>query len=360
VQDVVPNPNFATQCPCGMTLFGAYEPAGLMYIARGIAQGVLPWDSEVAKVLYACTLCGYCEDLCGRGYRHTPAIAILEELRRIIPEHLKPKNLLKANEACRNSARHKLAMLRMYDLPDPSNGGKVDTVLFTDKAILNDGPKLKEIGYLLQKSGKRIGCFSREPLPPVDTTLLNSGAWDILEQSIQEIDRRLETHGIKQVICYNPESLSVLRRFSKIGVPFVPITSLWAEMLKKKPFKKLKTPLVTYQDPCHLGRYTKEYVVPRQVINGLGLKLKEMWRTRNNALCCGAGGDLLASNPTLAKTYAANRWEEARATGAKVIITACPYCDANLRRTKPRNSRVVDITSLVAEAFGYKGKAVAQ
>ena len=355
-QDTVPNQAFSTQCPPGMTLLGAHEPAGLLYSARGLALDNLQWDKDIASTLYSCTLCGYCEDLCSRGYRHTPAISILEELRRTIPESLKPKGLQKAAESIKIRSNHKLSILKEYGLPDLSEGGKADTILFVDNSIIANGAKLKEIGFIIQKSGKKVGYFCKDPLPPVDTTLINGGYQDVLKECMEEIDARLETHGVKRVICYNPESLSVVIRFSKSRAEFISITRLYAEMLKKKPHKKLKLPVVTYQDPCHLGRYAKEYRAPREVITSLGLKLKEMWRSGHNSLCCGAGGGVLASNPKLAKRYASNRWKEARATGAKVMVTACPFCTINLKQSKPKDFKVIDITSLMAKAYGYKGK----
>ena len=66
-QDTIPDVAFATQCPSGSTFFGCYEPSGLMYMARGLAMGNLKWNEDMAKVLYACTLCGYCDDFCQRG-----------------------------------------------------------------------------------------------------------------------------------------------------------------------------------------------------------------------------------------------------------------------------------------------------
>ena len=38
------------------------------------------------------------------------------------------------------------------------------------------------------------------------------------------------------------------------------------------------------------------------------------------------------------------------------MITACPYCLANLLRRKPKDFKIVDITSLVAQAYGFTGK----
>jgi len=356
MQDAVPNGAFSAQCPSGSTLFGEYEPAGLMYMARGIAQGELEWNKDLATVLYSCTLCGYCEDLCSRGYRHTPAITILEELRKIIPDGLKPKSLQRAADGAQVSKNHKLSMLEKYGVKDVTESGAVDTVLFADNSLLYNSAKLNEIGFIAKKSGKKIGCFISNPLPPVDETLISAGRQDVLAGCLNAIDAQLQKHAVKQVLCYNPESLSVLKRFSKSSAQFESITRLYAEMLKKKPAKKLKMPAVTYQDPCHLGRYAREYVAPRQVIEGLGLSLKEMWRSGYNSLCCGAGGGLLVSDQKLAKRYAANRWEEAAATGAKVLVTACPYCSANFMQGKPKDFKVMDLTSLVAQAYGYTGK----
>ena len=353
-QDTVPHQDFSTQCPSGMTLFGAYEPAGLMYSAKGLALGALEWDKNIADALYSSTLCGYCEDLCSRGYRHTPSISILEELRRTIPENLKPTNLTKAVKSTTTTAGNKLDILKSFGITDPGEGKKADTILFADRSIIANQSKLKEIGFLIQKSGKKIGCFMNDPLPPVDTTLMNAGKQDVLEECMEEIDTLLETHGIKQVICYSPESLSVLVRFSNSRAEFVSITQFYAQLLKKKAHKKLKMPAVTYQDPCHLGRYAKEYVAPRQVIAGLGLTLKEMWRSGDNSLCCGAGGGVLLDKPKLAKQYASNRWSEAKATGVKTIVTACPFCTVNLNQSKPKGGKVLDITSLMAQAYGYK------
>ncbi len=356
VQDAVPNAAFSAQCPSGSTLFGEYEPSGLMYMARGIAQGELTWNKDLATVLYSCTLCGYCEDLCSRGYRHTPSITILEELRKIIPDSLKPKSLQRAADGAQVPKSHKLSILEKYGVKDVTDSAAVDTVLFADNSLLYNSAKLNEIGFIAKKSGKKIGCFISNPLPPVDETLISGGRQDVLAGCMSAIDAQLKKHAVKQVLCYNPESLSVLKRFSRSGAQFESITRLYAEMLKKKPAKKLKMPAVTYQDPCHLGRYAREYVAPRQVIAGLGLSLKEMWRSGYNSLCCGAGGGLLAANPGLAKRYAANRWEEVSATGAKVLVTACPFCSANFMQGKPKDFKVLDLTSLVAQAYGYTGK----
>jgi len=355
VQDAIPDIAFATQCPCGMTMYGAYEPSGLMYMARGIAQGDLKWNEDLAKVLYACTMCGYCDDFCQRGYRHTPAVEILEELRTRIPKKFKPAKIKKLAKIA-STKNNKLDTLLGYGIVDVVGNSKVNTILFGDDTIIANTAKLKELGFILKKRDKKVGCFISDPLPPVSTNLLNAGAQKELKDAIQVIDAKIEAHGIKIVIVYNPESLSVLKRFSKSGAEFVSITHICASLLKSKKAKKVKLPTVTYQDPCHLGRYAKEYAAPREVMKKLGLELKEMWRRGHDSLCCGAGGGVLQNRPDLAKKFAANRWHEAKATGAKVMITACPFCSANLKQGKPKDIKIIDITTLVAQAYGYTGK----
>jgi Fe-S oxidoreductase len=356
-QERVPDMAFATQCPCGMTFYGAYEPAGLMYCARGIAQGTLSWSKDLAKVLYACTLCGYCDDLCQRSIRYTPAIAIIEELRRLVPDKLKPARLKKAADTVKIPGNHTLAHLKRFGIHDVGKGSNTDTLFFPDHTLLRNTSKLKEVGYILQRNGAKVGCLMSDPLPPVSADLLNGGCQKELDRCMAEIDKKLSLYGVKTVIVYNPESLSVLKRFTQSSATFISIARFLADVLRKSKVKKVQLPPVTYQDPCHLGRYAKEYAAPRKVIAFLGLELKEMWRTRENGLCCGAGGGVLATNPPLASTYAAHRWHEVRATGAQVMVTACPNCYANFTRSRPRGFKVVDLTSLAAEALGYRETA---
>ena len=87
---------------------------------------------------------------------------------------------------------------------------------------------------------------------------------------------------------------------------------------------------VTYHDPCHLGRHVGVFEEPRNVLNSMpGVKLVEMERNRNEQRCCGAGGCVKAGLPDLALAVAKDRMNDAKATGAKVLISTCP-CRRNL------------------------------
>jgi Fe-S oxidoreductase len=82
---------------------------------------------------------------------------------------------------------------------------------------------------------------------------------------------------------------------------------------------------VTYQDPCRLGRHLQVYDPPRDVLAAVpGVTLAEMRKTRAGATCC-AGGTW-SNCDRYAKQIQVGRLREARATGAEVMVTACPKC----------------------------------
>lgn len=83
---------------------------------------------------------------------------------------------------------------------------------------------------------------------------------------------------------------------------------------------------VTYHDPCFLGRHNKVYEPPRELVTASGANLIEMPRNRDRSFCCGAGGARMWMEEHIGKRVNHDRVDEALATGATTIATACPFC----------------------------------
>jgi len=108
---------------------------------------------------------------------------------------------------------------------------------------------------------------------------------------------------------------------------------------------------VTYHDPCDLGRKSEVYDAPRQVLAQVpGLEFVEMAHNRQNAMCCGGGGDVEISDRTVTAGVAGKRIAEVQATGARTVLSACQQCKRTLEEGARQNKirvRAMDLTELV-------------
>jgi heterodisulfide reductase subunit D len=109
--------------------------------------------------------------------------------------------------------------------------------------------------------------------------------------------------------------------------------------------------VVTYHDPCDLGRKSEIYDAPREVLELIpGLDFKEMAACRENAMCCGGGGDVEISDQSVSHKVAGNRVAQAASTGAKYVVSSCQQCKRTLQEGARKNKirvRAMDIVELV-------------
>jgi glycolate oxidase iron-sulfur subunit len=123
------------------------------------------------------------------------------------------------------------------------------------------------------------------------------------------------------------------KRYADFGAKVKDITEFVVDVLKIPPSElKLKPEFegkkVTWHDPCHLIRYQNIKDQPRAILKGLpGITYVEM---PNADLCCGMGGSFSVYHYGLSKKIALKKMEGIKATGADIVVTACPGCMINL------------------------------
>ena len=138
-------------------------------------------------------------------------------------------------------------------------------------------------------------------------------------------------HGLKHLM---PDLLSdepgLKARAEKVASKVRDISELLIHELGfKKGSSEGEKRIVTYHDPCHLGRAQNLREEPRDIIKISGnATLKEM---KNPCLCCGLGGGLMYNNYELSMDIARIKAENIRNSGAEIVATACPGCMIQLR-----------------------------
>ncbi len=187
--------------------------------------------------------------------------------------------------------------------------------------------------------------------------LYAAGMRDQMVELAQHNLRSVRAVGAKRVVFSCPSCVYAWSHLypditNTSGLEFLHATEFLAELLDQNqlvlgPVEEI----VTYHDPCDLGRKSGVYDAPRKVLAAIpGLELREMSMNRQDALCCGGGGDVETVDPDIPVGVAARRLAQVEATGARYVASACQQCERTLQEGARRNRiriRAVDIVELL-------------
>jgi len=166
---------------------------------------------------------------------------------------------------------------------------------------------------------------------------------------------------IKQIITTSPHCYNTFKNeYPELDIEVKHYTQIISDLIKKKKltFSKKYEKMVTYHDPCFLGRQNQVFEEPRTILKSIpSLNFIEMDRARERALCCEGGGGRMWIEAFEAKERTANiRVKEALDCGAEVLATSCPFClltleDAVKNEGFEDRIQVFDIIEIVSQVI---------
>ncbi|WP_144676288.1 heterodisulfide reductase-related iron-sulfur binding cluster [Desulfitobacterium sp. LBE] len=181
----------------------------------------------------------------------------------------------------------------------------------------------------------------------------------LFQQTVRKNITLWQEKGIKKIITACPHCFNTLQNeYAQFGGSYevIPHTVLLAELLENGKIKPSRGPelVVTYHDPCYLGRYNGFYEEQRELLRALpGIRLIEMPRHKEDSFCCGGGGGRFWVQKDKENVISQNRLREALDTGADLIATACPYCRITLEQENGRQKteqkmEIADIVEILS------------
>lgn len=364
----------AAKCPAFKGgLYESYAARGKYNIARALVDGVIDYDMDIAERVFACTECRACAEDCFK-YLDTTGMftAMKEDLARLgmIPPKFK-KGL--EGEMGLDEVHNVYEAPHEEGLAWLSDQGRVDvqaeTAFFVGctSAYVRQNMAVDTVGTL-----ERLG---------LDYTLLSdewccghpymaAGELDKARDALGHTISQYVDLGVKRVVFNCPGCLKTFKHDAPdvLGrpLPFEPMHILeliayLAEQGKVK-FKPVSPKItITYHDSCTLGRWLGVYEAPRALLNHIpGVGLIEMPRNRGKAYCCGAGGLIRYDFADISNCAGTERFQEAEATGASVLMSSCPACLMQFQQTRNQlksRLKIMDITQIIWEQLALPGES---
>jgi Fe-S oxidoreductase len=214
---------------------------------------------------------------------------------------------------------------------------------------------------LLNRSGIAPVVSNQERCCGAD--LLLAGDVDSFRRLAELNVEMIRNSGAKKVVftcaeCYNAFKTDYPACVGQLDFEMMHLTELLADRLATGELDLDLNPapgLVTYHDPCRMGRYLRVHEPPREVLNSVPeLQLVEMEDNREQSMCCGSTAWVNCSG--CSKLIQREKLRQARETGARVMLTTCPKCQIHLscasRDLGSEETIVVDdVTSWVGRAL---------
>jgi Fe-S oxidoreductase len=345
--------------------------AGVRLAARKPLIG--GWIDEAT--VWACTTCRYCEHACPVGITYVDKIT---DMRRhlVLEKSEFPKEAQTAfNGMERQGNPWNLAASDRgawaKDLPFPvltmaeaagEKGSGVEVLFWVGCAGSYEerGKRVSQaLARLLHEAGVTFAILGSEETCTGDAArrLGNEYLFQTLAQQNVET---MNGYGVKKIVTNCPHCFNTLaNEYPDFGGKYEVVhgTELVAKLVadgRVHLTEKIEQS-ISFHDPCYLGRHNGVYEAPRDILNAIpGLTLKELPRSRDAGLCCGAGGGRMWLEEKIGTRINQTRYAEIQGNGTDAVGVSCPFCMVMLGNAKTETSGTTepfDVLELAARAL---------
>jgi Fe-S oxidoreductase len=157
------------------------------------------------------------------------------------------------------------------------------------------------------------------------------GEEGLFEYMAEENTELFQKHGVRRIVTTSPHCYNTMKNeYEDLGIEVQHYTQFVAELIEEGKLDLVGQlgKVVTYHDPCFLGKQNSVFDEPRKTIQSIpGVEFREMDRIRDRSLCCeGGGGRMWCEGTNPEDRLATSRFEEVLSVGADVMAVACPFC----------------------------------
>ncbi len=311
----------------------ATSPHGWALLVASVQRGMLTWNAETVDVLYRCADCGNCQGNCATD-RPLP-YAIQAARAEIVRLGKGPAALAALDEKLRAWGNPYGAV--KHDNPVRDNNAPSSTVLFVGDSAHFETPEIVRAAEKLLRAVKVDAA-------PFGAGLSNGylpytlGLWDTARKLARETVAALNELGAARVITLGPrDAHTFIHIYPELGVEMpqdvVTLVKVLANAGHLLDLETRTSGAYTYHDAAHTVRLPGHAAAARAVAEwAMGGAPREMLMRENLATPIGTTGGLQFSQPVLAAALARTRIQEARETGAEIILTDDPMDTATLEQ----------------------------